>query len=304
VDFSDYKRATIQRRMQRRMSLHKLESAARYLQLLERDREEVLGLYRDILIHVTHFFREPESFVALKEVVFPRIVADRGPDQPLRVWVPGCSTGEEAYSLAIALLEFLGTSATTLPIQIFATDISDAAIERARSGAYPTAIESNVSPERLRRFFSAQDGGYRVIQPVRDMCVFARQDLTRDPPFSRLDLIVCRNVLIYLGPSLQKRLMGVFHYALKPNGFLMLGQAESIGSSAQYFAPERNHKIYRRKAGPAAERGDFQLGVPARDPQSAAPPEPERASISVEALANRYASSSTGRRACWSTRTA
>jgi two-component system CheB/CheR fusion protein len=185
------------------------------------------------------------------------------------------------------LLEHLGTAAAAIPIQIFATDISEAAIERARSGTFPKAIESNVSPERLKRFFTAQDGSYRVIQPVRDLCVFARQDLTRDPPFSRLDLIVCRNVLIYLGPALQKRLMRVFHYALKPSGFLMLGQAESIGPHAQYFTPERNHKIYRKKSGSAAERGEFHLSVLARGPRPESP-EPERATVSIEQLANRY----------------
>src|SRR6185436_7685699 len=204
----------IRRRLQRRMVLHKLTSIEQYLKYLEHTRDEVLALYSDILIHVTRFFREPESFDALREVVFPKITGQRSIEDPIRIWIPGCATGEEAYSVAMALVEFTEEQITTLPIQIFATDVSEAAVEFARAGTYPDSITGDVSPERLRRFFSRVDGSYRISKTIRDMCVFARQDLTRDPPFSRLDLIVCRNVLIYLGMTLQKKLMNVFHYAL------------------------------------------------------------------------------------------
>ena len=167
---------------------------------------------------MTRFFREPESFEALaREGVSRHCSTAVLRDQPMRVWVPGCSTGEEAYSLAIALLESSGRRSADVPVQIFATDVSERAIEQARAGIYPESIAADVSAERLRRFFTKIDGSYRINKPVRDLCVFARQDLTRDPPFSKLDLIVCRNVLIYLGPVLQKQLMHVFHYALKPD---------------------------------------------------------------------------------------
>ncbi|HEV8290779.1 MAG TPA: chemotaxis protein CheB, partial [Tepidisphaeraceae bacterium] len=251
VDFTYYKQPTIRRRLQRRMVLHKISSIEQYLKFLGQNPEEVQALYGDILIHVTRFFREPESFETLRETVFPAIVAARQKnaprDEPIRVWTPGCATGEEAYSIGIALLEFLGETGG-VPIQIFATDISETAVEAARTGIYPESIGEDVSAERLRRFFTRVDGSYKVNKQVRDMCIFARQDLTRDPPFSRLDLIVCRNVLIYLSSTLQKRMMGMFHYALKPTGFLLLGAAETIGASADLFGvADKRHRLYMRK---------------------------------------------------------
>jgi two-component system CheB/CheR fusion protein len=184
----------------------------------------------------------------LAELVFPALLEDRPRDAPIRVWVPGCSTGEEAYSIAMALLEFLGDRAGSTPIQVFATDLAEGAIERARAGLYPESVAADVSPERLRRFFARTDGGYRIRQVVRDLCVFARQDVTRDPPFSRLDLILCRNLLIYLGSMLQQRLVHVFHYALKPRGFLVLGDVESIGTQTSHFElVDRRFKIYAKK---------------------------------------------------------
>jgi two-component system CheB/CheR fusion protein len=248
VDFKHYKLPTIQRRIQRRMLLQKLTSVDRYVAYLEEQKGEVLALYQDILINVTRFFRESGSFEALGEHVFPGIMQRRGIDQPIRIWVPGCATGEEAYSVAIVLLEFLGEQADSVPIQIFATDLSNPSIERARDGLYPEAISADVTPARLRRFFNKSDGGFRVAKPVRDLCVFARQDLTRDPPFSKLDLLVCRNVLIYLGTELQKRLMNVFHYALRPTGYLMLGHAETIGPNSNLYATiDKKYRIYQRK---------------------------------------------------------
>jgi two-component system CheB/CheR fusion protein len=249
VDFKRYKLPTIFRRIQRRMVLHKLAQVDHYVALLEQQKTEVLALYQDILIHVTRFFREPDSFTALADHVFPRVLDARRDDQPIRIWVSGCATGEEAYSVAIALFEFLGDQGNVMPIQIFATDVSDTAIEHARNGVFAESIGADVSPARLRRFFTKSDGGYRVNKTVRDVCIFARQDLTRDPPFSKLDLILCRNVLIYLGAELQKRLMGVFHYALRPTGFLALGHAETIGLHSDLFSlVDKKHRIYQRRA--------------------------------------------------------
>lgn len=251
VDFTHYKLPTIRRRLQRRMVLHRITSIEHYLRYLQKNPDEVNALYRDLLIHVTRFFREPESFKALAETVFPAILAARrNAEEPVRIWVPGCATGEEAYSVAIGLLEALGENPGAVPIQIFATDVSEVAIEHARSGLYPESISADVSSERLRRFFVRVDGSYRISKTVRDACVFARQDLTRDPPFSRLDLIVCRNVLIYLSVALQKRLMAVFHYALKPNGYLMLGAAETAGPTGELFSlADKRHRLYAKKTG-------------------------------------------------------
>jgi two-component system CheB/CheR fusion protein len=258
VDFTYYKQPTIQRRLQRRMVLHKTTSVGEYLRLLQANPAEVKALYQDLLIHVTRFFRDPESFEVLTTRVFPQVAKAAGDESPIRIWVPGCSTGEEPYSIAIALLEFLGDKAAAVPIQVFATDVSDTAVEQARAGVYPDNIAADVSPERLRRFFSKVDGHYRVSKQVRDLCVFARQDLTRDPPFSKLDLIVCRNVLIYLGTALQKKLMTVFHYALKSTGFLMLGGAESIGTHSDLFAvADKRHKVFSKKLGAVKVDMDF-----------------------------------------------
>jgi len=248
VDFSQYKKATVQRRLQRRMLLHKISDLGEYLGLLAKDPEEVRELHHDLLIQVTSFFREPAAFELLAARVLPELL-QRRVEGPLRVWVPGCATGEEAYSIAMCLLETLGADAPGTPVQIFATDVSDVAVEYARMGHYPENVSADVGPERLRRFFTRTDGGYRVSQVVREVCVFARQDVTRDPPFSRLDLIVCRNLLIYLEPPLQKKLMQIFHYALRPGGFLLLGQAETVGASADLFASaDKSHKLYVKKS--------------------------------------------------------
>jgi two-component system CheB/CheR fusion protein len=226
----------------------------RYLKLLRERPAEIQLLYQDILIHVTRFFREPESFDAITEHVLPKIMPTLRDEDPIRVWVPGCSTGEEAYSIAMVVLEYLHGATAAAAVQVFATDISDTAIEHARGGFYPQSIVSDVSPERLRRFFTKVDGGYRIIKAVRDTCIFARQDLTRDPPFSKLDLIVCRNVLIYMGSELQKRVMNVFHYALKPTGFLVLGAAETIGPHSDLFGvADKKHRIHQKKPASVGE---------------------------------------------------
>jgi len=248
VDFTHYKPPTIRRRLQRRMVLHKLDSVEQYIKFMRENPDEVNRLYQDLLIHVTRFFRDPDSFKALVAEVFPKLVQGRRGINPIRIWLPGCSTGEEAYSVAIALLEHLGDEASGVPVQIFATDVSETAVEQARNGLYPETIAADLTPERLRRFFSKTDGRYRIAKVVRDLCVFARQDVTRDPPFSKLDLILCRNVLIYLGAVLQRKLMSVFHYALKPSGFLMLGGAETVGSQVDLFAVvDKKHRIFVKK---------------------------------------------------------
>src|SRR5262245_51150213 len=261
VDFGQYKLPTVQRRIQRRMALHKVGSVEQYLKILTDNPPEVGQLYQDILIHVTRFFREPESFKVLADEVFPAILEGRSGDSPVRIWVPACSTGEEPYSVAITLVECLDHRTESVPIQIFATDISETAIEQARAGLYPPSAVEELTPERLRRFFSKSDGQYRINKPIRDLCVFARQDLTRDPPFSKLDLIVCRNVLIYLGQAIQSRLISVFHYALKLTGFLMLGSAETIGPHSDLFSvSDKKQRIYRKKA--AETPTDVQFTVP------------------------------------------
>ncbi len=272
VDFRHYKLPTIKRRLFRRMALHRLTDVGHYIRLLRSDPGEARSLYQDLLIHVTRFFREPESFEALTREVFPAIVQGRTADQPIRAWVSGCATGEEAYSLAIALVEFLQNNQLDAPVQIFATDVSETAVEQARAGVFPTSIEGDVGPDRLRRYFTRHDGGYRVTKMIRDLCVFARQDLTKDPPFSRLDLILCRNVLIYMDAVLQKKLLSVFHYALNANGFLVLGQAETVGVQVQLFSlVDKKHRVHRKKAATAPPTMTFPVdystaGLPARRP--------------------------------------
>jgi two-component system, chemotaxis family, CheB/CheR fusion protein len=248
-DFTYYKHTTIRRRIRRRMLLHKLDRMEDYVRFAQEHPAELDDLFQDILINVTSFFRDPEAFEVLREKVFPTIVPDPPPAHPVRIWVPGCSTGEEAYSVAIAFLEYLGEHGATTPTQVFATDIDEVAIARARTGIYPENIAQDVSTERLRRFFVKVEGGYQVCKSIRDMCVFAVQDVTRDPPFSRMDFISCRNLLIYLGPVLQKRVMRVFHYALNPHGFLLLGTAESIGEHSELFrVVDAKEKVYAKKS--------------------------------------------------------
>jgi two-component system, chemotaxis family, CheB/CheR fusion protein len=256
VDFSDYKGNTLHRRITRRMVLNKFESTETYAKFMRENAAEVEALYQDILINVTSFFRNPDAFAVLKETIFPHIVAHHTSNDPIRIWTLGCSTGEEAYSIAISFAEFAADQAEHLPVQVFATDLSDRGIEKARTGFYPRDVTQDVSPERLRRFFTEADGGYRISKPIRDMVVFARQNVIADPPFSRLDLISCRNLLIYLEPVLQKHVLPILHYALKPTGVLWLGTSETPGSSSDLFTPEdRKHRFYRKK--PASARLQF-----------------------------------------------
>jgi two-component system, chemotaxis family, CheB/CheR fusion protein len=251
VDFTHYKRTTILRRVRRRMALRGLDSAADYVRLLQDDPVEARALYHDFLIRVTRFFRDEEVFEALKGTVFPKLVEGRSPNSPLRFWVAGCSTGEEVYSLAIAALEYLGDRNLNFPVKVLATDVNEAALERARAGVYVDNIELDVSPERLRRFFAKANGHYQIGKAVRDLCVFSKHDLTSDPPFSRLDLVSCRNVLIYLEGGLQKRVLPVLHYALGPGGFLVLGSSETVGAFPGFTAVDARHRIYTKNPGAA-----------------------------------------------------
>jgi len=250
VDFSQYKANTLHRRIARRMVLHKLEGLQDYARFLRENPGEVEALYQDILINVTSFFRNPETFEALKASVLPKLFEDRTREEPLRVWVPGCSTGEEAYSIAISLAELAEARGSQLPVQVFASDLNAAGIDKARAGVYAKNIAHDVSPERLRRFFAEVDGSYRISKAIRDMCVFARHNLLTDPPFSQIDLISCRNLLIYLEPALQQKIVPLLHYALKPSGFLWLGSSETIASYRDLFEVEdAKHRLYAKKQG-------------------------------------------------------
>ena len=265
ADFSAYKPATIRRRIARRMALVHLDKLQDYARHLQSHPDEVQALYQDCLITVTSFFRDAEAFEVLCAEIVPRLLKGRAPGAPIRVWVPGCATGEEVYSIVICLLERASEVKGNPPFQVFATDLSESALEKARTGSYPPNIAQDVSPERLRRFFTEVDGRYQVVKAVRDMCVFARHDLTRDPPFSRLDLISCRNMLIYLEPRLQQRVLAIFHYALRPSGFLLLGASETAGASDEYLAAvNKKHRIYSKR--PAATPAAFRF-APGRAPE-------------------------------------
>jgi two-component system CheB/CheR fusion protein len=245
VDFTNYKHGTLARRIKRRMSLRGFEKLEDYSRELEQNREEANALCENCFITVTAFFREAGVFEELKKSVFPALVENRGPEDPIRIWVPGCATGEEAYSIAICLMEFLDDTKSRLRFEIFATDISETAIEKARAGTYTGAALAHVSPQRLARFFTRTERGYQVAKIVRDVCVFARHNLAQDPPFSKLDLISCCNVLIYLGDVLQRKVWSILHYALKPTGFLVLGPSESIGTFSESFHQvDKTHKVY------------------------------------------------------------
>ena len=227
-DFSRYKAGTLARRIQRRMQVRQLAPITRYLELLRREPAEVDALFRDLLIGVTHFFRDPEAFAVLERDVIPSIVDAAGPEGAIRVWTPGCATGEEAYSVAILLQEQMSRQDGRQRVQIFAGDIDDDALEVARQGRYPEGVAEHLPPDRLERFFSRQDHSYVIAKEIREMCIFSTHNIIRDPPFSRLDLVVCRNLLIYLETDLQEHAASLFHYSLRPGGYLFLGPSESI----------------------------------------------------------------------------
>ncbi|MGH9404747.1 MAG: chemotaxis protein CheB [Terriglobia bacterium] len=252
VDFNAYKLTTINRRIKRRMALHKLQKLPDYVKLLAEQPEELHALFRDILIHVTGFFRNEECFEALSERIFPRLTRGRANNDRLRIWVPACSTGEEVYSLAMCWTEFQHRNNLHASLQIFGTDISEIALQKARAGIFGETIRDEVGAARLLRFFTKTDRGYQINRAVRDLCVFSRQNALQDPPFRRLDLISCRNLLIYLEASAQKRLVPLFHYALKPDGILVLGGSEGIGAFSELFTlVDKKNRIYLRQPGKA-----------------------------------------------------
>ena len=249
-DFSEYKPSTLHRRIERRMAAQHIEEIDEYVKYLQQTPAEIEALFRDLLIGVTSFFRNPEAFKALDEQVIPKLFAGKSPGAVIRVWSPGCSTGEEAYSIAILLQERLELLKKSYRVQVFATDIDSRAIATARIGLYPAGIAADISPERLARFFAAEPDGsaYRIHKSLRDMLVFSEHDVIKDPPFSKVDLISCRNLLIYMGSDLQNKLMPLFHYALNPGGFLFLGTSETVGEFGDLFASvDHKSKLYQRK---------------------------------------------------------
>ena len=250
IDFYlNYKHASVYRRVVRRMVLNKLETLRDYTAMLKTNRKEVEALYDDFLINVTSFFRDPDFYKILTKKIFPIFIAERKSVDPIRIWVAGCSTGEEAYSIAISLMEFLEEKELSFPIQIFASDLDANAIEKARLGIYPTSALQGVSLNHLKKYFTMVDGHYQIVKSVREFCIFSQQNLLKDPPFSRIDLISCQNVLIYLDTTPQVRILQTFHYALKPSGYLFLGKSETTGASSDLFEPVDNRsKIYSRKS--------------------------------------------------------
>jgi two-component system CheB/CheR fusion protein len=247
VDFSLYKPTTMERRIARRLLLSKQATLGGYASFLRGNAEEIDALYSDVLISVTSFFRNPETFDFLERKILPELLRQRG-DDPLRFWVVGCSTGQEAYSIAMTFVEAAEKAPRMRKLQVFATDVNDALLEKARRGLYAKSLVADITPLRLRRFFVETEGGYRVSKTLRDMVIFARQNLIADPPFSRMDLVSCRNLFIYLEASGQKKAMPSFHYALKPGGYLLLGASESVGGFTHLFDPmDRKHKIYAKK---------------------------------------------------------
>lgn len=248
VDFTYYKQSTLKRRIIRRMAFSKADKLVNYLAFLRESKAEQDALYNDMLISVTQFFRDTKTFDVLCANILPELLNQKADGDPLRIWIAGCATGEEAYSMAICLQEHLGDKTAAIKIQIFATDISETAIAKARMGVYRPAELAGMSPSRLQQFFTKIDGNYQVNKIIRDMCVFAHHNLLKDPPFSKIDLVSCRNVLIYLEPVLQKRALTTFNYSLNQGGYLVLGKSETIGSSIDIFTPfNSTEKIYHRK---------------------------------------------------------
>ncbi|HEY6562488.1 MAG TPA: chemotaxis protein CheB, partial [Polyangiaceae bacterium] len=282
-DLAQYKLATIDRRIARRMMFQKVERLADYVRYVQGNRDELRALYEEILISVTRFFREPETFAALKTTAFPQLLEQRTPNQPIRVWVPACATGEEAYSIAICLFEFCEDNLPEARIQIFGTDIDDESIQQARRGVYPVNIALDVSPERLERFFVKKDDEFQIARKIRDLLVFSRQNVLTDAQFSQLDLVSCRNLLIYLQPSVQKKVLRKFHHALNPTGHLLLGSSETVGDAPELFSPlDRKHKIYVKR--PGSPQTALEVGFRSRErvePARTRPP------LSWQALADR-----------------
>jgi two-component system CheB/CheR fusion protein len=270
-DFSSYKRSTVMRRIERRMTLNESGGLSKYLAFLEQSPQEAQALAQEILIGVTRFFRDPDAFEVIQREIIPRLFADRYPDDPVRIWHACCATGEEAYSLAMLVREYLVRERMNNRVQIFATDIDEAAIAQARSGFYADDLRPDVNDERINTFFTRSQGRWQVVKELRELILFATHSVIKDPPFSRLDLLVCRNFLIYLSPDMQKRLMSLFHLVLKPGGFLFLGASETAGPNSELFTPvNMKWKIYQRLDSGRREDILFPFTAPIRKPVRAA----------------------------------
>ncbi|HEX4080501.1 MAG TPA: CheR family methyltransferase [Rhizomicrobium sp.] len=249
-DFSGYKEKSFLRRVQRRMHVNHIDTLEAYAEKLRHDPKEIGALFRDLLINVTNFFRDADAFEVLEKSVIPKLFAGRGADDTVRVWVPGCATGEEVFSIAILMREYMDTLSAVPRVQIFATDIDELALSVARAARYPEALLDSVSAARRKRFFTAEDGSYLLTKDVRELCVFSSHSVIRDPPFSRLDLISCRNLLIYFGPEVQNQVIMTFHYALRPGGYLFLGTSENVTQFSDFFvALDKKQRVFRRREG-------------------------------------------------------
>ncbi|RWD90559.1 CheR family methyltransferase [Mesorhizobium sp.] len=293
-DFSGYKDNTILRRIQRRMQVLQIDDPTTFYERLREEPQQVDLLFQDLLIGVTSFFRDTQAFESLERFVIPKLFEDRKPDETIRVWVPGCATGEEAYSIAMLLKESAPRGAASPNLQIFATDIDERALEVARAGRYPATIATDVTPKRLKEFFSREDGTYRVSAELREVCLFSAHNLLGDPPFSKLDLIACRNLLIYMGPELQEKIVPIFHYALRNNGYLFLGSSENVTRHARLFSTiDKASRIFQKRGGVAMQRlPEFPLAAAARQ----APPLARRGAtaatlpeVAERVLVERYA---------------
>ena len=250
LELRQYKPQTIRRRIARRMVLQRMETLNDYHRFMQARADEIGALQEDILINVTRFFRDPDFWEAVQAHVLPSLFQERTPGKPVRIWCAGCSTGEEAYSLAITVLEYVTKSGLDTAVQVFATDASDRSIGKARTAVYPDTIANDINPDRLRRYFLKVDDGYQVSKRVRDICIFARQNLCNDPPFSHMDIVSCRNVMIYFNQALQRQVMSTFHYALDPGGYMLLGMSEGLRDYGDaFFAVDRKHKIYTKTGG-------------------------------------------------------
>lgn len=259
VDFTHYKHSTLKRRIKRRMVVQKKETLKEYFNYLRENIEESKSLFADILINVTDFFRDIKCFDALKKKILPKLLKDTPSNHPLRIWVVGCATGEEVYSVAISLFELAGKTLSPKNIQIFATDISETVIQHARTGIYPESIHTKISKGRLQKFFEKTATGYRIQKAIREICLFSIHDVTKDPPFSKIDFICCRNLLIYFDAPLQKYILSIFHYALNPNGFLWLGSSESTGQSTLFNIIDKKNKLFSRVNSHIAAKFPFPL---------------------------------------------
>ncbi len=262
-DFSHYKKNTVLRRIERRMAVNRITELSRYVRYVQEQPTEADTLFKDLLIGVTNFFRDKEAFEVLRQKVIPKLFENKSVDRPIRIWVPGCATGEEPYTIAILCRDFMRGLKTRFSVQIFATDLNNEAIETARLGNYPESISNDVPSEFLDRYFTKEGALYRVKKEIRDMVVFALQNVITDPPFSRIDLVTCRNLLIYLGAELQKKILPLFHYALNPNAFLFLGSSESVGEFNDLFSVlDRKWRLYTRNDAALGRTGALHLNRP------------------------------------------